>query len=813
MPGFRFLGFASGSLVALTVAQGAATAQATLTWGQPSGGGAPNASFSIIRVDPVANANLIAPAGVHLRASSLSGFNVTEPAGDTNVYDPTQHRITFIWDFGEPGYTPRFTPNIPTAWRNTNVAYGKAVSHVFSSPGNKTVTCFAFDEAGNWGTATYTFGPSGNAGPILDPEVVFAGSKTVCYDPDNNFTGAPPNAVLRTTISGANSELINAGTQARLMLRRGQTYTIPRGSNGLGKESGTVLHVSAYGTGAAPVVNNVTGGFTMKDLVVGAFSDIDMDGGWDPTTETGNAGEIFAGLGRYVNVLVYHRCRISGMAEITTSTTGSPVSDRFYNDTVITAWKDYGVSFTPGRVAFMGADVAQHVDALMGIAQGTSSQVPTNLGNTHGPFRTGALVHFYAGCSSFFSRNGWSNNGSGGALPTLPQNTVRFTPGPLTVRTHEVHERCSHEGAGLTIGVQSVGDPESTTYGQNRVFDKCLFVGSAYGAADLGGAPVSNAMFFLRSPGNTVRNCYFYRPNVPRAVTSNIFPNGIAAVLVTSGSIAASAGAPSRFYNNTAWIPGPTSQIGTAAPVFFNVNGTNDVVQNNVFYAPDLTTPIGASFAPLGASPLAGFQCRFKGGRWSPPPIGGVGSPTGTLSVTARRENPGVPGTLQAGTVANGESIILPYPNYTGQAGYTLNVTQALITGNPTQRHQLSITDFGTKRLTDSTLWPGSIGGVTISFQSSFIRVTNNTGSSWTSGDVWLQLDLTPQLMGFASGTASPADVPGLIPQAGSPLIVANRNTGAWAHDGFLADYREGVKTPPSGAIQTGKTHKQGAFA
>lgn len=822
MPSFKFLGFATGSTVALAVAQGALSANAALTWGQ-AGSGSPNATLSIIRVDGLSNANLIAPAGVMLRASSLSGFNVTEPGGTGNDYDPTQHRITFIWDFGDPGYTPRFTPNIPTVWRNTNVAYGKVVAHVFNAPGNYTVTCYAFDEVGNWGIATYTFQSGGNAGPILNPDTEFATTQTVCYSPANNFTGKPTGAVECTTLLQVRNAVSAAGSKVRFLFRRGETYTGPYASspsNGIGRNGGGNVFYGAYGTGAAPVVDVTAGGMIWLQDVFGvacSVSDLDLVGSWDAATETGKPGGMFASSGEYAEYLGFHRCRISGMGQINFRSDNTTVRDGFwhFNDCIVTNWKDYGFFGGVRRFAVIGSDFFQHVDALMGIDQlHYGSQSPTGLGNTHGPLRTGIQANVYAGCSSFFSRNGWSTNPSGGNMTTLTQGTWRMTPdtSQSTFRVHQVHERCTHESAGVCLTVQSVGDPVSTGYTRNVLVDKCLFVGSAYGASDNNTAS-ANCMIQFRSPGITVRNSYFYRPNVARRITGNLFAGGIIWNVLTTGSESALSGAPSRFYNITAWMPGPTSNFGSTSFALVNSNGLSDVKQNNVLFAPDLTTPIGASFAPLGSSAIAGFACRFKGGRWNPPPIGSNRGPSGLLPVRNQRENPLIPGTIQVGDVQPGQSILLPYPTYTGttnHGGYTLTVTQAMMTGNPTQRHQVSISDV-VQRRSDPALWPQGEGGVTITFLPSLIRVRNDTGAVWSSGDVWLQLDLTAQLMAF--DTASPADVPNPILGAGSAAIRPDRSIGAWAHDGFWTDYRQGVKTPPSGAAQTGKTHNQGALA
>jgi hypothetical protein len=299
----------------------------------------------------------------------------------------------------------------------------------------------------------------------------------------------------------------------------------------------------------------------------------------------------------------------------------------------------------------------------------------------------------------------------------------------------------------------------------------------------------------IKSAGTTVRNAYFYRANVAKQ-TNDAVLTSMVDVEISAGAQPLLTDTPTRFYNNTGWIPGPTSHIGTAAPVLLTANGvvTNE---NNVFFAPDLTAPVGASFAPLGTSAISGFQCRFKGGRWNFPPIG---SPEETTPKAAPNVNDSARGGWQrpvtayreggAGTVANLEWVSLPYPNYTGLSGGALGqVTQAIVTGNSTQRHQVSITGSSPRRMGDSTLWPEADGSVAFQFTPTAIRIQNRTGSPWSSGFIWVQLDLSDYLMSHEAGSANPPDIPAPIPGANSAARVTGR-IGLWAYDDFLGTAR-----------------------
>jgi hypothetical protein len=67
MPSFKFRGFTSASLVALTVAQGAQSVSASTTWGLAQA--TPNASFTIQLIDGCTD--IVAPYGAVLRATRL----------------------------------------------------------------------------------------------------------------------------------------------------------------------------------------------------------------------------------------------------------------------------------------------------------------------------------------------------------------------------------------------------------------------------------------------------------------------------------------------------------------------------------------------------------------------------------------------------------------------------------------------------------------------------------------------------------------------------------------------------------------------
>jgi hypothetical protein len=801
MPSFKFRGFTGASLVALTVAQGAQSVSASTTWGPAQT--TPNASFTIQLVDGCTD--VVAPYGAVLRATGFTGFSVSEPAGDTNVYDPTQHKITCIWDFDDPGYQPATTPNIPTVWRNPNLAYGKQVAHVWNTPGSYTVTCFAFDAQGNWGTATYTFAQGGNSPAIADPSLFFSTNKTICVSQAGDFADAPVASTKVTTIAAARAamqSLWGTGQRTmRLLIRAGETFTntglagdLASGSNpGNPRDNLKGLHIGIFGSGPRPVFRRTQPGTPdfisfpdradCRQLVV---ADMDFRGDWSAATETGN--DLGAGSALYTaGFNLFHRCRFDGFS----STPADHDMPRpiVFSDTEITNWGNYGTYCDSRFFVFLGCDLHQHSDALNGVGQETGGQQPTELGNRHGPFRNGSRGYdsIFSG-SSFFSRNGWFPASGGTTFQqSFEQACIRFmqhfsSDGTNVRRHHHVWDRCSFEGGDSVAAVGPSVPPNNfiETNGKNMVIDKCLFVGTAatYGS-----------LLSISLSGVTIRNSYFYRHNV--GITYSNQPGSEIAVGFSSNGTLSGVG-PVEIYNNTILIATPGAALSSS---YLPVNaqaGHTYTIENNVVRVINRPAHAGAEFLPLGDAPVSGFACRYKGARWNFRPI--------VIGVGAARANEA--GT--AGNVAPGQWVSIPYPNQTGQcAGAGQQLSQALVTGNATQRHQVSMTwrpnnaeggnEGEFRRMTDAALFPGSKGGVTFDFTATAIRMRNDTSRSWPADrDLWVLLDQSDRLMGFLAGSGQDGlPVPLAAPAAGSAAIVPG-GQGLWARDDFFGALRNG---------------------
>jgi hypothetical protein len=816
-------------------------------YGVPPTTTGPNASFSITLNG--APADFIAPCAVFFRCANFTGFRgfdgnpISEPAGNANVYDPTQHEITVEWFLPDESYTPLVTPNIPTAWRNRNTATGKQIAHAFTTTGNKEVTAFAFDSQGNWGFASYTFQAGGNSPAIVSQDSLFPTTKTIVWSQSSNWTGEPTGAVRCTTIAEVHAAMRTnfnltgaANKQCRVLLRRGETFTdvgyfdvsasgsgFPGGTNYDYRNSCKGLVLGAFGSGAEPIVQNTA--FTgwnirtpdrsdFRQLIV---QDIDFRGDYDATKETGRTSAVYQAESALYSVL-FHRVKASGhgipfLLQSGTGDGGTNPSNVYFHDCDVTNWKDYGLQFPRSyKFAVMDCDLHQASDALCGINHGTGSQNDWSMGNTHVGLRWTSLFDSYIARTSIYNRGGWSADANQAATqfpPTNEQGVRLFTgfstepPGVQvdTRRHHHMWDRVTIEGGQAPI---EIGPTRGNHVPANFVMDRILVVASAKSATTL-----------IRARGGaTIRNGYAYRfaiptqgGNVPEVEADFECRNFGNNPTINNTAF------PGRIYNCTSINNLATGDLASGHTPFFVASyyAAGSGVWNNVGAVPSRS--IGGSFAPLGTSPLAGFACRGPAMRWNFPPVGAP--PFAQILATNLREG-------GAGPVAPGEWIRVPYPDYTGLcrganvSGPLGQVTRDIVLANSTQKHEVSISNVSTKRMGDSTIWPNADGRVVFDFPAgqTYFRIQNNSGVTWntTPGtpSLWVKLDLTDYLMSGKVGTSIAGNtIPVPRPLAGSSAL----STGT-ALPRSLADFF-GTRKPGSrtntGTFVPGSA-SQGAF-
>jgi hypothetical protein len=733
----RFLGIVLGASVSVTAVQAAQNATlGPFAWGvDPGAGGGgdpmpPNATLSIVL--ETMDAQAIAPHPQWFDVSNLAGFTPAAP-GPGQTFNPQAHDITYIWDFGDPTSTPHPSCNLPTAWRNTNIAHGKRVCHVFDGPGSYTVTCWAYDQNGNYGIATATV-------TVADPATVFAGNRTICVNPagDASFTGAPAGAqqvqgygAMQAAIAGLGS------TTHRILLKRGATYV------GEFQQTGSQpnLYVATYGTGADPVLENGDTGAIIFGMRYGAglynkMIGLDYRGNWNPETETGGYGNFLSGLGG--NFLI-HRCRLQNIDAIVIGYADNPRTV-VISASYIDGWREYGLlvggqQFADERLASIGSAIHQKTNCLVGHPNAFNEG---KVGTSNGPVRMGKAICTFWSCSSIFSNNGWSANTNIGAIPRTQthinavQGCLRLgQDGDISIPILNNIDRVVLEGGSGILGM--TGFAETT----NFIVDKCIVIGNSYAAF---GRPIHV------TGGCTLRNIFIYWPNTPSGQT---LPAG-----VINNSASTSNGANARrvaIYGLTFYSPitgaNKANAGGGTSFDLWEPNGqtpfSNLIAENNVIHLPAQGVPAVAS-APVQIVAIPGLTTLFRGPRWNFPTV------NATLGAN----------------VLNGGTVTFAYPNDIALHPNGRATNQAYFLTPPgLNQHMLGITGAGIP-------YRSARGQFSVVFGPSNITVTNTSGETWPAGRI-LQLlldrrnDLVPPLAQYAS----PATVEIPVPIAGSSAL------------------------------------------
>lgn len=198
-----------------------------------------------------------------------------------------------------------------------NAEWEPTGGHVFSASGSPYSVCLQVTNASGTTSADCK---------TVTVSSFAADSTTVCVSPTSNFTGCPGGAGTSTTSSFNTAlGLINGSTVKRILLHRGETWTV---SGAATNAANGAAMVGAYGTGAQPIVSG------SPAIVVGndwRFVDLDFECGGSGSTQ------VFNQPGTKSNLLLY-QLKVNGCSQLIQSDL-SPggMSDLFLVDSSFTA--------------------------------------------------------------------------------------------------------------------------------------------------------------------------------------------------------------------------------------------------------------------------------------------------------------------------------------------------------------------------------------------------------------------------------------------------------------------------------------------
>ena len=202
-------------------------------------------SASTATSNPVVNANL-----------TVSGWNqevtdggvIAGPAPLGVFFDAigTTHSDNTINTYRELGYHFDFgyeTASTPGTWTYNgedkgNQIGGPLASHVYETTGTYIASVRAQDEYGRYSDTFVTI-------EVLDPDVYYAGTATVCISLAGNFSDIPTGATTSTSVPTS----LNSST--RYLFRCGEVFS---GTNVTVLHSRENIQIGSYGTGPKPMV-------------------------------------------------------------------------------------------------------------------------------------------------------------------------------------------------------------------------------------------------------------------------------------------------------------------------------------------------------------------------------------------------------------------------------------------------------------------------------------------------------------------------------------------------------------------------------
>lgn len=545
----------------------------------------------------------VAPEGIQFEAA-VSGATVSAPSG-RNARDEQFHKLIYIWDFGDPGAVSDKVVNLPAVWNDLNQGRGKFPIHVYGTPGTYTATCSVYELGGTFvgsDTVSVTIG---------DPATVFPGNRTILVDPAGaGDTTTYPDSQVVTTWDAGLTALTSLGTTGRLLLKRGETFTMPAAVNVSGSYDN--FHIGAWGTGARPVLiastsfsSTMFNGFSSFSGRWMCFVGVDLRGNWDSITETGSDNTCISPLDCHMLV---HDCRISGVNNATSGQVAAGLQYMYVmNNTEVTNFRNFGFYNNGSQDAYLGmigCAVFHDPNAMEG--RNGSSGGP---GNKHGPSRLPNGQHVYIDACDLFSRSGWPGDHQACLRPN--STTV---PGAWT-STHIT--RCAMEGGSPMIQISHNG--AGSVEGCNMLIEDSLMVGTAATG------------FFVASqyPGQTYRNLLMIKPNTQTFSGSGFWFGAFRRFYAPDSENFLAGGLEQAFYNNTVvLLPSDANQNGDLYIFAPNASSNNPdmaawsgfVEAGNVLHTPNFLSqePFDPGLTPTALATVGGtWTSRFLGRKWN----------------------------------------------------------------------------------------------------------------------------------------------------------------------------------------------------
>lgn len=622
MPILKFLSGSAldGSTVGLTAGQGAASVGpvSKTSWGSVAGltdiGGI---SISLRRPDLS-----YAPESIEFEVNySGASFDTPTTAIGVTGYDQRFHDLDIVWSFGDVG-TFDYLVNVPNEWKNKNVAYGAYAAHCFSTAGTYTATVAVMEpSSGKFATATVDV-------TIADPDVVFAGTDTLCIYPTGETAGTTPVGAATMQLDEFTSDDTfwqndyRIETPKRILFKAGGTYAVT-----VRKERWTKYLFGSYETGAKPVISPATG-FDSCFFTSGnpgtRYQGLEFSGNYDPALGSRDnlspaqlAGLDLSAIGfGPCPDCVVDDCVVSGFGAFSISNNAGSDRQSFHvSNTSIT---DFGGSYP----ILWGTNTnANSTFVATGLHMVQKSDAPSEGIQFKAPIRHNGTDRLHIRSCDMFMRD--STQTTLKLFNAYASTDVRYT----------IHS-CYLEGGvnSLDFGGNNKNLPDGASPQHNGKISGILSVGAT---SSITGLIASEVM------GLTVESCLHIQPATDKVNQSHRFFASFNSV----GLTAETASAPITCRNNTFVSLRTIAQNQNTGvpegPAFGQTIGVEPTIvagtfvnENNIIHLPNMS--LASEFAPFDTTAFA-FDARNIGFIPQTTPgienvIAGTASPSNSLA-------------------------------------------------------------------------------------------------------------------------------------------------------------------------------------
>jgi hypothetical protein len=488
-------------------------------------------------VTPVLTASLtsaVAPFGV-----VFDGVATTT----SNAGIDTFHDYIYYFDFGDGGAANYTYGQLAGQTKNRFVG-GPVAAYVYETHGSYTARMWVSDGVSVWGPVSQTI-------TVQDPDVVYAGTNTICVSSSGNFAGAPAGHNPQTSSSFTTMMTSFGTTGKRVLFRAGETFNCTASSIRSGVNG---LYIGTFGGTSQAIINATVSLPATQMLQSGDGTDWRLHNlHFSRTIASGFTDNSALSVGTSARRWTIHNCRATNVSGFVSPLGG----ENMVVSKLVTSNMNEGVA-SSGTCSILG-----NGNKLMGI-------VDCDLDNSHGIEH---VLRLQGAEKSCIISNRIARTASGKSYLTLRGFVVAF-PGYTSRWTVVANNYFDGSGStASTTGMSSISPQNTTSYEEladviwENNFYHTYLESTVLQLLGVRLSVRSNVIYRPANAGNSSMLSFELRDNT--GYTSNV-PSSSAL----------------RIHNNSTY---DLNSVGNGSLILVGTNVTASSINNNIYYAPNLT--------------------------------------------------------------------------------------------------------------------------------------------------------------------------------------------------------------------------------